>query len=227
MDQRDVNGLRSSKEKKKGSTRGNSDQNSKAADAGGSPKNLAALAIEKCSEKEIILSDLVRELKGDLACSTNGITGKLIELKEGNRIRLVEKSPYLSLGQYIVSPYSLWFWAAILSTVISFALVIVTSGIVIYLRYVFASLLVLFLPGFSLVQLLYAKRMAIDDLTRISLSIGLSLTLVPLTGLVLNYTPFGIRLVPVGFSLSLLTITFLFLGMWRRHVYYKLAKGIL
>ena len=64
-------------------------------------------------------------------------------------------------------------------------------------------------------------------LTRITLSIGLSLALVPLTGLVLNYTPFGIRLVPVAFSLSLLTISFLFLGAWRKHVYYKLAKGIL
>ncbi|HPC28222.1 MAG TPA: DUF1616 domain-containing protein, partial [Candidatus Methanomethylicus sp.] len=39
-----------------------------------------------------------------------------------------------------------------------------------------------------------------------ALSIGLSLALVPLTGLVLNYTPWGIRLDPIVVSLSLLTV---------------------
>ncbi len=69
-----------------------------------------------------------------------------------------------------------------------------------YLRYVFGGLLVLFLPGFSLIELLYAKRKELDDLTRLALSIGLSLAMVPLDGLVLNYTPFGIRLLPVAIS---------------------------
>ncbi len=63
--------------------------------------------------------------------------------------------------------------------------------------------------------------------TMIALSIGLSLALVPLTGFVLNYTPFGITLIPVAMTLSLLTIALLFLGAWRKHLYYKLANGIM
>ncbi len=123
-----------------------------------SSKSIGELAIEKCSGKEITVSELVKEVSGDLKCNSDRITEKLMELKEDNKIRIVEKSPYLSLGPYIVSPYSLWFWAAILSTVIFVALISVTSGILIYLRYVFGGFLVLFLPGYSLVELLLREE---------------------------------------------------------------------
>jgi uncharacterized membrane protein len=89
---------------------------------------------------------------------------------------------------------------------------------------VFGGLLVLFLPGYSLVQLLYSKRKELDDLTRLALSIGLSLAIVPLVGLVLNYTPFGIRLLPVAISLGGLTIVLLIGALQRKFSYYKLAS---
>jgi uncharacterized membrane protein len=47
----------------------------------------------------------------------------------------------------------------------------------------------------------------IDGIERVALSFGLSIAIVPLVGLVLNFTPFGIRLVPILFSLSLFTTT--------------------
>ena len=84
----------------------------------------------------------------------------------------------------------------------------------------------LFLPGYSLVEALYAKKKELEGLTRIALSIGLSLALVPLTGLVLNYTPLGIRLVPVTASLVLLTIAFIVVAVQRKHAYYKVARRI-
>ncbi|MCC6050331.1 MAG: DUF1616 domain-containing protein, partial [Thermofilum sp.] len=62
-------------------------------------------------------------------------------------------------------------------------------------------------------------------LERLALSIGLSLALVPLVGLLLNYTPFGIRLYPVLASLSLLTLCLTFIGAWRKLAYAKLAGG--
>ena len=42
----------------------------------------------------------------------------------------------------------------------------------------------------------------IDGIERVALSFGLSIAIVPLIGLALNFTPFGIRLVPIVFSLS-------------------------
>jgi hypothetical protein len=213
--------LRASGKKKGASSKANSDQDSTTS------KGIEELAIEKSSGEEITLSDLVKQLNQDLGYDSDRISRKLVKLTEDNKIKLIEKKPYLTLESYILSPYSVWFWAIIVSTLVSFALIFVSSGIGIYLRYIFGALLVLFLPGYTLVEALYAKRKELDDLTRIALSIGLSLALVPLTGLVLNYTPFGIRLIPVAVSLALITIIFLFLGVWRKHAYYKLAKGIL
>ncbi|HKW05693.1 MAG TPA: DUF1616 domain-containing protein, partial [Nitrososphaerales archaeon] len=93
--------------------------------------------------------------------------------------------------------------------------------------YVFGGLLILFLPGYALIQFLYSKKKELDELTRLALSIGLSLAIVPLIGLGLNYTPFGIRLIPVALSLAFFTIIFLVLALVRKHTYYKIGKDIM
>lgn len=46
----------------------------------------------------------------------------------------------------------------------------------------------------------------IDGIERVALSFGLSIAIVPLIGLALNFTPFGIRLVPILVSLSGFTV---------------------
>jgi uncharacterized membrane protein len=49
-------------------------------------------------------------------------------------------------------------------------------------------------------------RSGIDGIERVALSFGLSIAIVPLIGLVLNFTPWGIRLVPIMVSVSLFTL---------------------
>jgi len=66
--------------------------------------------------------------------------------------------------------------------------------------------MVLFLPGYALVAALFPGRGDLDGIERLALSFGLSIAVVPLIGLVLNYTPFGIRLDPVVISLSVFTL---------------------
>jgi len=149
----------------------------------------------------------------------------LLALQRDKKVTVQEARPYSALSSYVWSPLSLWFWATLGAVIASLALVSVTSGVALYLRYVFGSVLVLFLPGYALIEALYPKR-ELDELTRFALSIGLSLALVPLTGLVLNYTPFGIRLLPVAISLAGLTVALLTVALTRKHAYYKLAKGI-
>ena len=73
-------------------------------------------------------------------------------------------------------------------------------------RVALGLLLVLFLPGYSLVAALFPRRDDLDGIERIALSFGLSIAVVPLLGLGLNYTPLGIRLVPVLLGLSLFTV---------------------
>jgi uncharacterized membrane protein len=48
----------------------------------------------------------------------------------------------------------------------------------------------------------------LDNIERAALSIGMSLALVPITGLLLNYTPWGIRTTPITLSLLPLTTAF-------------------
>jgi len=74
------------------------------------------------------------------------------------------------------------------------------------IRVILALPMVLFFPGYSLIAALFPGRGEIDGLERLALSFGLSIAVVPLIGLVLNYTPFGIRLDPVVTSLVIFTL---------------------
>lgn len=101
-----------------------------------------------------------------------------------------------------------WLWATLGVTVLSVAVVAVTPDVfpVNVPRWVLGSILVLFLPGYSLLQLLFPRGSELDSLERFALNIGISLAVVPLIGLVLNFTPWGIRLVPIVVSLASFTV---------------------
>jgi len=83
-------------------------------------------------------------------------------------------------------------------------------------RVVLGLLLVLFLPGYSLIAALFPRRDDLDGIERIALSFGLSIAVVPLIGLGLNYTPFGIRLVPILAVLSVFTVSLAVIAGVRR-----------
>jgi uncharacterized membrane protein len=66
--------------------------------------------------------------------------------------------------------------------------------------------MVLFVPGYTLIAALFPKKADLEGIERMALSFGLSIAVVPLIGLGLNYTPWGIRLTPVVISLAIFTI---------------------
>ncbi len=70
------------------------------------------------------------------------------------------------------------------------------------LRIVLGIPFVLFFPGYALITALAPRKTAMSAIERVALSFGLSIALVVLVGLALNYTPFGIRLYPIAFSLA-------------------------
>lgn len=74
---------------------------------------------------------------------------------------------------------------------------------------------VLFIPGYVLIGALFPKKDDIDSIERIALSFGLSIVVVPLIGLGLNYT-FGIRLIPILISLCIYSIGLIFVTEYRR-----------
>lgn len=183
-------------------------------------------ALKMAAEKKRSVSEMIEELSRATGSSDDAITKVLIRLSEERMLILKETSPYKSLAGYALSPYSLWFWGAAIATILSLPSIAISWERIIFLRYLFTGALFLFLPGFSITELLYAKKGELDELERLAFSVCLSLALTPLTGLVLNYTPFGIRLTPMMFSLAGLTVILLLLALRRKHTYYKLAMGV-
>lgn len=68
-------------------------------------------------------------------------------------------------------------------------------------RIILALPFILFFPGYTLVAALFPRKNQLGTVERIALSFGLSIAIVPLIGLVLNYT-WGIKLEPVLYSIS-------------------------
>jgi uncharacterized membrane protein len=85
-----------------------------------------------------------------------------------------------------------------------------------FLRTVLGLPLVLFLPGYALIAALFPAKFDLDGIERVALSFGLSIAVVPLIGLGLNYTSWGIRLVPVLISISVFTLLMCGLAYFRR-----------
>ncbi len=79
-------------------------------------------------------------------------------------------------------------------------------------------IMVLFVPGYTLIAALFPRKADLEGIERIALSFGLSIAVVPLIGLGLNYTPWGIRLTPVVISLAAFTIIMAAVAYWRRMV---------
>lgn len=77
--------------------------------------------------------------------------------------------------------------------------------------------MVLFVPGYSLIAALFPGKKDIDGLERAALSFGLSIAVVPLIGLGLNFTPWGIRLDPIVVCLTIFTIACCLVANKRRH----------
>ena len=79
-------------------------------------------------------------------------------------------------------------------TLFLFPVTAFSSGL---LRIILGFACLLFFPGYTLISALFPQKGILNLIERTALSFGLSIAVVPLIGLVLNYTPWGIRLNPI------------------------------
>jgi hypothetical protein len=180
------------------------------------------------SAREMTVGQTIDEVRKKFGVHEPSAARALYSLIEEKELTIRDDSPPATLWSYFRSPYSLWFWgvAAGMVTIMLAIYLFPSSSPFIYARYVFGSLMVLFIPGYSLVEALYPNKKDLDSLERLALSIGLSLALVPLVGLVLNYTPWGIRLDPIVFSLVGLSLVLGIAACVRKESYFSLvSKG--
>ena len=108
----------------------------------------------------------------------------------------------ISFGKYPVDIILCMIWSLIL---LPTALLDIEGTIRIILGLPF----ILFIPGYVLIFVLFPTiktDRGIDIIERIAFSFGLSIAVVPLLGLCLNYTPWGIRLESILFSIFIFII---------------------
>jgi uncharacterized membrane protein len=107
----------------------------------------------------------------------------------------------------------------VISLIITFIdLIIILFGVTGQLRIIFGLPIILFIPGWVLVYALFPTKKTekgIDNVERIALSFGLSIAIVPLIGLVLNYTPWVINTIPIILCLSLFIFLFGLFAIYR------------
>jgi hypothetical protein len=171
------------------------------------------------------LQDLVEKLE-DEGLNFGDATKTVYALQKQGTLQLLEPKPPSTLMKYALSLQSLWFWAltALVASMIPTVFYVVDPPFL-YLRYVLGSLFVLYLPGSMLIEALYPKSQDLESLERLALSIGLSLAVTPLLGLLLNYTPWGIRLTPITISLATFTEAMAVTALIRKYRYYTLTRS--
>ena len=156
-------------------------------------------------------------------------TQVLLELENEGKLHFAkpETPTPASAKEYVFSQKALWYWGIIalsIATTISVFTIPEATYPLAYVRNVLGIIFVLFLPGYTFIKALFPATLPfktssenLDNIERIALSIGMSLALVPIVGLILNYTPWGIRLTPVTLSLLALTVICSTAAVLREH----------
>lgn len=177
-------------------------------------------------KREVTLEEYIEKF------NKRGLWRSLRELYEKIRsgeLKLLDPNPPKTLVEYALRlEYSLWFWTIIVLVSLTLIIIYITSILpqLIALRYFLGTLYVLYLPGYVLVEALYPEEGDLKPLERLALSIGLSLAIVPLIGLILNYTPWGIRLGPVIVSLAIYTFGISIIALIRKYSIFKTTRII-
>jgi len=168
----------------------------------------------------------VQELYGALSARNPSLTKAEVadlvhHLAEQDKVDLEDAPPPTkSLSEYLrLWERNLWLYG---SLAVSLATVLVIYAMpsafpFVAIRWVLGSVFVLFIPGYVTVEALFPKGRELDSIERFALSVGLSLALVPLVGLLLNYTPWGIRLTPIVISLTILTVGLAVIALVRKY----------
>jgi uncharacterized membrane protein len=90
------------------------------------------------------------------------------------------------------------------------------------LRIILGIIFLLIFPGYTMVTALFPQKNSLKPIERAAFIIVLSFALVALTGLVLNYSPWGIKLTPIYIGVSILIVIFSGIALIRR---YRLPPG--
>ena len=175
------------------------------------------------------VEQLVTLAKEKLQISEREILETILQLQNEGKISLTKQQSQTSLNltAYLKTEQTLWYWITLTLSAATTAVVFTIPENFypwVYVRYVLGTIFVLWLPGYTFIKALFpaeppikTSEKTLDTIERVALSLGMSLALVPIVGLLLNYTPWGIRLTPIVLSLLALTVVFATAAVIREH----------
>lgn len=172
-------------------------------------------------QKPETVEELIEMMLNQYSFSKEQIIEHVSVLHSEGKISLKETKETFpsSFSGFILSDRSAWFW---IIAVLTFSTVAVVPAIpenafpFVYVRYVLGLLYVLFLPGYCFIRAFFMQR-ELEYLEQIVLSLGLSIVFVFLIGLLLNYLPWGIALIPIVLSLSTIALLFSIIALIREY----------
>jgi len=157
--------------------------------------------------------------------SNKKIIDQILRLESEGKITLAKppKADITKLRVFLRTEDAYWYWISMILEVITVLVVLLipeNSYPLAYTRYLLGMIFILWLPGYSFTKALFptgppitSSTKNLEMLERIALSIGLSLAIVPVVGLFLNYTSWGVRLIPLLIGLLGLTTIFATVGI--------------
>lgn len=127
------------------------------------------------------------------------------------------KTPWSPFGKALLK--NELFWLNLLTWLFISVFTLFSSTV---LHIVLGLPFVLFLPGYVLVSALYPRQSILSGAERVILSFALSVAVVPLIGLALNFTSWGINLYPVLIGVAVFILAASVIAGFRR---YRLPAG--
>ncbi|MEM4344140.1 MAG: DUF1616 domain-containing protein [Candidatus Nitrosocaldus sp.] len=175
----------------------------------------------------LMCNDAVKARLSSSSMSVDDILDAVKRLAH-KKVIMLYNSNITSFKDYIKNMYlSMTLWITAMVTAVTILTIYVLPDAMPWsiVRIVVGGAFVLFIPGYALVQLLFPSR-EMDIIERVALSIGLSVAVVPLTGFLLNYSPWGIRLDPIVASMSALSIALALASVYRAYTMnVKMLRG--
>ena len=164
---------------------------------------------------------LIDQVEKNLGITRKTALEQILYLENKGKLNLINSRRKIpsTFSDYLISFRSFWFsLTTIISivTVITFLYMPDNSSSVIVVRFTLGIVFVFFLPGFNLLKILYSSK-EIDPIERIALSIGTSIIISPIIGILLNFSPWGIRKVPITLSIYFLVTILSFFGLLREY----------
>ena len=167
------------------------------------------------------VEQLVRLVQNQVDSSLDEIEADIKKLHKKGMVSLEEPTILnQNFVQFLSTKDNYWFWIIIAASVLSFASIVFIPeglGLISYIRYGFAFVLVAFLPGYCLTKTLFPKQTTLDEIERITFSIGLSFAITTLMGLFLSFSSIGLTLFTTLPALASIVVVLAVLALIRTH----------